>query len=147
MKKTLFVVVSLVLCFGAFAQDVKKDKYNYSFNFCITNLNKCVIETPMDIAVNLSKDPETLYDMCSVKMGGTAMSFRVISGIVRDKVYPNLSLIEMDGVPTEKKWSLKFLGDRIVLYRLGGVRYVFSNKDLGTTLESAGAAADAAEEE
>lgn len=141
MKKTFLVIALVVLSCATLVADEKKDKFNYSFNFCVSNLNDCVIETPMTVAINLTKDPETLYDMCTVTMDGKVLSFRVISGIVRDKVYPNLSLIEMDKVPTTKKWALKFMGDRALLYRLGGTRYVFKNEEFGTML------GDVAEEE
>ena len=136
MKKAFFTLLLVACSCVVFAAGEKKDKFNHSFNFCISNLNDCVTETPKTVTINLTKDPETLYDMCTVKMDGKTLSFRVISGIVRDKVYPDLSLIEMDAIPTTKKWALKFLGDRVKLYRLGGVRYEFKNVEIGETLGS-----------
>ena len=147
MKKTLFTLLLVTFSCVAFAADEKKDKFNYSFNFCVSNLNDCVTETPMTITINLTKDPETLYDMCTVKMDGQTLLFRVISGIVRDKVYPDLSLIEMDGVPTTKKWALKFIGDRVKLYRVGGMRYEFKNEDFGEMLGDVLAAQEANSQE
>ncbi len=136
MKKVFLALALVALSCTTFAADEKKDKFNYSYNFCVSKLNDCVVETPMAISINLTKDPETLYDMCTVTMDGKPISFRVISGIVRDKVYPNLSLIEMDVVPTTKKWELKFIGDRAMLYRLGGTRYVFKNENFGEMLSA-----------
>ncbi len=147
MKK-MFLALALVVLSGAtFAADEKKDKFNYSYNFCVSKLNDCVTETPMAVTINLTKDPETMYDMCTVTMDGKALNFRVISGIVRDKVHPNLSLIEMDIVPTSKKWELKFMGDRAMLYRLGGTRYTFKNENFGEMLGGGAAEAETDAEE
>ena len=148
MKKTLFILLLITTSCAAIAANGKKDKFNYSYNFCVSNLNDCVTETPMSITINLTKDAETLYDMCTVKMDGKAISFRVISGIIRDKVHPNLSLVEMDGgIPTSKKWELKFIGDRAKLYRLGGIRYEFKNENFGEILGEANASEEGVMEE
>lgn len=122
MKKIVLALGLLCVNLISFA-----DKYNYNFNFCVIKNNDVVEEKPMDVTIQISKDEETQYNMCYVTMNGKNMAFKITSGIIRDQVYPNLALLEMDVVPTSRKWFLKFIGDRVLFYRFGGTRYTFKN--------------------
>ena len=51
------------------------------------------------------------------------------------------------GIPTSKKWELKFIGDRAKLYRLGGIRYEFKNENFGEILGEANASEEGVVEE
>lgn len=123
MKRSFLVLFLLVATVSLFAEE---DKYNYSFNTLQTTLNGVVIEEPAPIEIHLTKDAETGYDMCEVKINGISTLYRVIAGIVRGKVYPTLQLIETN---TTNKWELRFLGERVLLFRVGGTRYTFTNEE------------------
>ncbi len=123
MKKIFLVLLLSVATVSLFAEE---DKLNYSFNFMQTTLNGVVIGEPTPVEIHLTKDAETGYDMCEVKINGVSTLYRVMAGITRGKVYPTLQMIETN---TTNKWELRFLGERALLFRVGGTRYTFTNEE------------------
>lgn len=123
MKKSFLILFLSIATVSLFAEE---DKFNYSFNFLQTALNGVVTEEPAPVEIHLTKDAETGYDMCEVSINGISTLYRVTAGITRGKVYPTLQLIETNST---KKWELRFFGERVLLFRIGGVRYTFTNEE------------------